>query len=440
MARETLGLSRVAYARLIVEARNDLGAVLTALDSRTAPAPKGPGHTTQLAIARVHGVPEDEVLRMGWPHWLHLVTDDAALLYRRWTPQSAIDVLRNTARLDDARPRAYLAVTGRALESLLKKALSALDHPQPPSRNGSPVTPETLAHAEARLEALELQEAGARVTPAVLYAAARAEHQLLTHLLSRCGYDFATGARLLLLAARAATLCGWLSGCLGEEARAERYCLAAIRAAAAAGAPRHVACYLVELASRHLLVGDPKDALALVNAARVTVRRPAPQLAAALYTREAQAFALLGDGKAVTRALIRATTALTAQERDRTPDPLALNVDETWLASASGTAWLYLGRPKKALPCFVGLLYDSPATRPHTPPSPYSARQFLPVVDTQLALGELDAAAATAHRAIALVGILPPGLARQYRERFAAHVADPAAHDLVEALAEQHGH
>ncbi|WP_331723643.1 MULTISPECIES: hypothetical protein [unclassified Streptomyces] len=448
MARASLGLSRVAYARLIADAYNELGSVLAAPDHRTTvPRPgsgaEAPGLTAQLAIAHVHRVPEAEVVRLGWPHWLHLVTDDAALLYRRWTPQSAIDALGSTARLADARPRTYLAVTGRALETLVKKALTALDHPLPvPSRDGCRVSPETLAHAEARLEALELQEAGARVTPAVLYLAALAEHQLLTGLLTSGGYNPTSGARLLLLAARAAVLCGWLSGCLGEEARAERHCLAAIRAAAAAGAPKRVACYLVELASRHLLVGAPKDALSLVKAARVAIRHPSPRFAAVLHTREAQAFARLGEEKAATRALIRATTALSDDEPDRhrAPDPLCLNVDETWLAAASGTAWLHLGRPEKAMPCFTGLLVGSPAARPHLPPSPYLARCLLPVVDTQLALGELDDAAATAHRAIALVGSLPPGLARQYRERFAPQAADPAVRDLVEALAEQRGH
>ncbi|WP_331723642.1 MULTISPECIES: hypothetical protein [unclassified Streptomyces] len=442
-ARQALGLSQIAYARLVAKTHDELGFGPMAVRNhhkvlRWESGGTAPEHTAQLAIARIHQVPEDEVSRLGWPHWLHLATDDATLLHQRLTPRSAIDALHTTARLTDESPRSYLAVTGPALGSQLRNVLTALDNPQPlPSRHGHCLTPDALAHVEARLEALELQEAGAQVTPAVLYFAARAEHRLITGLLTDGGYSRTTGARLLLLAARAAVLCAWLCGCLGEEARAERFSLAAIRAAAAAGAPRHVASYLPDLAFRHLLAGAPQDVLSLVTAARAIVRHPSPQLAAVLHTREAQAFARLGEDRAAGRALHRAAAALS--DRHGSPDPFSVNVDETWLASAAGSVWLHLGRPGKALPHFAPLLDEGPAPHRPDPLSPYAARRLLSVVDTQLALGDLDAAAATAHRAIAFVGSLPPGLARQYRQRFASRAAEPVVRDLSQALSEQPG-
>ncbi|MFF7023216.1 hypothetical protein ACFY97_19750 [Streptomyces klenkii] len=225
--------------------------------------------------------------------------------------------------------------------------------------------PGILAGIEARIEALELQEIATPVTPMALYVAARAEHCLFTGLLTGHGYDAKTGARLLLLATRTAALCEWLSGCLGEEARAERYALAGIRAATAAGSRRHVASCMTALAFRHLVAGDPKDMLSLVHAIQAIVPRLPAGLAVTLHTREAQALARLGDLTASTRALDRATSTLAAKAADADPaaDLLSVNVDEEWLAVSSGTAWLHLGRPKKALPHFTTLLDNGPASR-----------------------------------------------------------------------------
>ncbi|UQA92328.1 helix-turn-helix transcriptional regulator [Streptomyces halobius] len=447
-ARESLGLSQTAYARLIAKAHNELGfgpkmvkthyTVLHWESGRNEPEPN-----TQLAIAHIHGVNLEDVLRLGWPHWLHLATDDATLLNQSWTPQSAIDALHSTARLADTRPRSYLAVTGPALDSQIRATLAALADPQPPpSREGRRVTPDTLTRIEARIEALELQEARALTTPMALYFATRAEHRLLTTLLTSSGYDHKAGARLLLLAARTAALCAWLSGCLGEDARAERYALAAIRAASVAGARRHVAAYMPDLAFRHLVAGDPKDVLSLVHATRAIVRHPSPGLAVTLHSREAQALARLGDITASTRALDRAVSTLVTgpTEVDPTIDPLSINVDEEWLDVSSGAAWLHLGRPEKALPHLTTLLDDGPPSRPPTPPSPCAASRLLYVVDAQLALGELDAATHSAHRAAALVGNLPPDLAHQFRQRFAPHTTEPAVRDLIDTLTEHPTH
>lgn len=447
-ARESLGLSQIEYARRIAKAHDGLGfgammvkthyTVLHWESGRNEPNPH-----TQLAIAHVHGVDPEDVLRLGWPHWLHLATDDAPLLNQPWTPQGAMATLSSTARPADTRPRSYLAVTGPALDSHIRKSFAALAVPQrTPARDGHPVTPGTLTGAEARVEALELQEIAAPVVPMALYVAARAEHRLVTGLLTERGYAPETGARLLLLAARTAALCEWLSGCLGEDARAERYALAAIRAATAAGSRQRVASSMIDLAFRHLVAGDPQDMLSLVHATWTIVRRPPPGLAVTLHTREAQALARLGNISATTRALDRAAGALTATPADAEPtaEPLCINVDEEWLDVSSGTAWLHLGRPEKALPHFATLLDEGSLSRAPGPPSPYTARRLLYLVDAQLALGELDAAAHSAHRALALVGSLPPGLAHQYRRRFTPHSAEPVARNLIDALTEHSAH
>ncbi|MBT2511482.1 hypothetical protein J7I98_37955 [Streptomyces sp. ISL-98] len=442
LLRASVNLSHPAYARLVAETHADLGfghmAARREKVSRWESGRTVPELTAQIAIAHIHQVPEEAVTRLGWPYWLHLATSDAALLTSPWTPDGAIDVLHGTARRADAEPRSYLAVTGSAVASLSRASLAAVaDWQPPPARDGRRVAPDTAAWIETRIEALEAVEPP--VSPAVLYPAARAEFRLITGLLAGSGYDRKTGTWLFLLAARAAALCGWFSDALGEEARGERYYLAAIRAATTAGARRWASVYLSNLAASHLAVGDPRDAVPLIGAARAIARRPSPRLTAALYIREARTHARLGEAAASTRALDHAASTLAAGPGDWDPtiDPFVGNVDEDWLARSTGITWLQIGRPERALRHFTTLLDDGPSS--HVPTLPFLplARDLLHVVDAQIALGELEAAVHSAGRAVAVFGSLPIGLLRRYRQRFAPHRGVPAVRDLFDLLEEQ---
>ncbi len=435
--RASLGLSHPSYAQLVSETHARLGfgsmAARREKVSRWESGRTVPEFTAQLAIADIHRVRAEDVERLGWPDWLHLATDDA-VLHQPWTSQGVLDVLHRSVRIADAPPHRDLALTGPGLLSQAGWALSDEGAAAARlARDGRTVNLDAVVWIEIRTQALELHESGTSVAPVALLAAAHAEHRLITSLLTEGGYGSDLGTRLLGLAARTATLCAWLSSSLGEEARAERYALAAIRAATAAGARRHVATYMSQLAIRHILIGDPGDALALVDGARVLVPRPSAHFAASLHTKEALARARLGEVSASAHALDRAAEALAldATEQDPADGPFDIAVDEDYLAIGRGNAWLFLGQPRKALPHFSPLLTDGPALT-----SPYTARRLLQVVDAQLALGELDAAAHSAHRAVAVTGSLPSGLARQYRQRFSCHQAEPVARNVLDLLAD----
>ncbi|MEU8548899.1 hypothetical protein AB0C81_18225 [Streptomyces roseoverticillatus] len=441
--RASLRLSHPAYAQLVAEVHAQLGygqmAARREKVSRWESGRTVPELTAQLAMAHIHQVPGEEVERLGWPHWLYLAADHDALLQQPWTTQGVVDSLRSTALLDHARRLPSLALTGSALASAARTSVSVLAGPKTPhSREGLRVRSDTVAWIEARTRALELHESGTSTAPAALHFAARAEHRLITTLLTTGGYDGHTGTRLLLLAARTAALCAWLSSSLGEEITAERYTLAAIRAATAAGARGHVTTYMAQLSIRHLIAGDPQDALSLVHAARAITQRPTAHQAASLHTKEALALARLGDTAGSARALDRAADALTADTADHDPaiNPFDIKVDDEYLAAARGNAWLFLGQPKKALPFFATLLDNGTSLRTAAPASPYTARRLLYVVDAQLALGELDAAAHSVQRAVALTGILPPGLTHNYRQRLLGHRNEPAIRDLLDLLAD----
>ncbi|MEU3350980.1 hypothetical protein [Streptomyces sp. NPDC037389] len=232
-------------------------------------------------------------------------------------------------------------------------------------------------------------------------------------------------------------MCAWLSSSLGEEARAERYTLAAIRTATAAGARRHVAASMSQLAVGHLIAGSPQDTLHLVHAARAVAQRPTAHFAASLHIREALAFARLKDETASSRALDHAVRVLDADDTDRKPvdDLSGIAINEAYLDVVRGHAWCFLGRPGKALPCFATLFSSTPSS-PTPSVSPCTARRLLHAVDSQLAIGELDAATHSTHRAVALTGTLPPGLAHKYRQRFLSHRNEPAIRGLLDLLAD----
>ncbi|MGF1427265.1 hypothetical protein [Kitasatospora sp. LaBMicrA B282] len=436
--RNSLGLSHPGYAQLVARTHEQLGSGRMAARrekiSRWESGRSVPELTAQLAMAHIHQVDTEDVLRLGWPNWLLLATGDEALLDRPWTVAGAVDALTSTSRSTSEPSR--LAVTGPVLRAQVQAALGALQAgPGAWTRRGRHVGEEAVSWIEARVTNIEGLEAGTSIPQAVLFASARAEYQLAADLLTGYGYDAVTGRRLLLLAARSATLCVWLSGALGEELRAERYALAALRAAVAAGEGRHTAAYLALLAIRHLRRGDPNDALALLRAARVAVPRPTPRLAIVLRTREARAVARLGDRTSTLRSLGQASRALDVASPSWNPesDPTCGNVDQEYFTLALGHAMLRLGRPKQALVHYDVLLGDG--TEPHRPPSPHLAARLRPVVEAQLAVGDVAAAADTVARAVAHAGRLPPGLADGFRRQMLPHAEHRGVAVLLDRLA-----
>ncbi|MFD9797126.1 helix-turn-helix domain-containing protein [Streptomyces sp. NPDC059070] len=441
--RAAVGLSHAAYAQLVADTHADLGfgeivarreKVSRWESGRTVPSP-----TAQIAIARIHGVPEADVLRLGWPGWLTVATAADGTREAPWSPQYAVDAARDAAAAHgtSARPLT-LAVTGRSLLTQVKRALTGLEQPQPvAARPGRPPTPESLDWIETRLSALEQQEAGSSATPSTLFYAARAEHRLITGLLTGAGYDPRSGARMLYLAARTARLCACLSTCLGDYATAERYSLAALRAATAVGARHQSTICLADLAGLHAAAGAPADSLAVLGGARTAVPRPSPRLTALLDTWEALARARAGEVSSGARALDRAGRALST---DRTRPALAdglptPDLDEMRLRLCTGLSWLYQDRPRAALGCLAPLTGLHVTAGPDAPPpSPFAAGVLLYAVDAQLSLGELDSAAHSVQFAAALAGGLPGALTDAYRQRLAAHRAEPLARGLLDLL------
>ncbi|MFB7911322.1 hypothetical protein ACFC1T_33290 [Kitasatospora sp. NPDC056076] len=448
--RAALGLSQPEYARLVARTHDELGlgrmAARREKVSRWESGRIAPEFTAQLAMAHLHGVAAREVRRLGWPFWAHLATRDAALLEQPHTDEGAVTVLAGTALPPEETPARAPApvLSGAALTGQLRGALErlrlnrAVAAPAPGADLGALTG--RVAGIEARTGALEGHENATGLSPAVLYAAAHAEHRLVVSLLTRAGHPGAPASdpssahlssahpsvrRLFALAARTSLLCGWFSLALGEDARAERHGLAAVRAAAAAGEPALAARAMSQLTLHQLVAGAAEGAVTLIRAARAAGPR-SPAAEATLHCFDATATARLGHASAAEAALDHAGQCMADAPADPSLDP---GIHQRLSITRGGVLW-YLGRPRGAAPYFRAfadtlLLPQGTAHHPHT------ALFLLYAVDTHLALGELDVAAALAHRALDLTGVLAPGLARGYRDKLTVHRHEPLiAHAL----------
>ncbi|MEV0193671.1 hypothetical protein AB0I39_34760 [Kitasatospora purpeofusca] len=439
--RATAGLSHPDYARLVAQTHSKLGfghmAARREKVSRWESGRTVPEHTAQLAIAHIHGVEPREVYRLGWPAWLRIATGDADWLDTPYTNAGTVETVRNALGLPESRTLPALLVTGPALAGQLRAVRARLARPQPwPGRDGPGLPDDYLDWAEQRTEALEQHENGTLVPAAALYGAAHAEFRMIVHLLTRTGYDHPTGQRLLRLATRISLVCGWLSSALGEETRAERHNLTALRTAAAAADPVYVSAALAQLSMRHLIAGDPADAMALARAALAAHPRPSPHTTASLYIKEALARAQLGRADDTARTMdLAADTRTASGGNEEAGTPFAINVDDHYLAGARANAWLSLGQPQRARGYFDTLANSLAEPRPALP-SPLAARRLLRGVDTYLALNEIDLACWAVHRAIAVGGHLSPGLTAAYRDRLNPYQHEPLVRAALDHLSD----
>jgi len=437
LLRALTGDTQLSYAELVADTHEALGfgklykrrEKVSRWETQEIP----PDYTTQLSIAHIHQVPEEEVQRLRWPYWLHLGTAATPRAARPRTREETIDAIR-----DKERPTVHPArsqFTGPALASFIRKTLATVASPPPPAHGSHQITPDTITLIEDRSNTL--YKLVSTVNPVTLYRVARAEFGLTTALLTDSGYDHTTGTKLRLATSRTAHLCGLIAKGLGENIRAEQYYSAAVRAAARAGSRLIASVCLADLAWSHIDVGAPGEVLSLIEAARTITPDPPPRLAVVLHSREARAHARLGEIIASAKALDHTTSALA----NSTPDAatsLYTNIDDEWVSIAAARAWLDAGQTKRALEQFTTttLLDDKPCSGVSIQPPLLVARDLLTVIDAQLALRDVEAAVHSARRAVSLFDRTPTGLINQCRRKFISHADAPAVQDLMEFLTE----
>ncbi|MEW2033842.1 hypothetical protein AB0901_25475 [Streptomyces roseifaciens] len=438
-ARESLGLSKVEYARRIaMELEKELGYRPPVRDHRkvlrweTGIVPQA---AAQRAIARFHGIQEAEAERLGWPDFLYLAVNDHTA-DQPWTPAGATELLNQTLKAQPRDPhrRPARTATGPAFRNRITAALDRLRQPHPlPDHPQRPRVPlEVLAHSETRIERLELQEVSSPVTAQTLYYASVNEHRRIVGHLTHGGYDGKTAHWLFGLASRTSALCGWLSICRGEYLLAMDYYDAALRAATAAGSRALAVHCMTELAFLQSEAGDPDDALFLVRSARAAAWHLSPRRRAVLHAREAAALSRLGQPGAL-RSLDLAHRALALEDVPESEVSL-LNIDSEWLAHHAGRVHLRMGHYRRALEQFTPALNLGPVRDFHPAYPPSAAARHLHPVDAFLAVGEVEAAVHITNQVVAIAGTLPEAIRQGYRQRFTPLRTQPSVKELLDSL------
>jgi hypothetical protein len=129
-----------------------------------------------------------------------------------------------------------------------------------------------------------------------LRAMAAEELRGAERLLRRARYSSEVGRRLHTTVAEAARINGWLAFDAGQHAAAQRYYLTSLRAARAVDDQVTGANTLAFMAIQTYSVGDPADAVRLMDVAQEGLGSAGtPRLKAMLHFRKARAYSKVGD-------------------------------------------------------------------------------------------------------------------------------------------------
>lgn len=430
--RSQAGFTHGEYARLIARTHAELGfghmAARREKVSRWESSRAVPERTAQLAIAHIHAVPEEEVLRLDWPDWLHLANGDARQLELPWTRSAVPEAILDAVAERRQPQQEYLMATGWAARSLVESWLDAVAEEVAKAPADPPRSPVGLlrgpgdAHAtgsllEACTRLRTLHRFARKFTASWLVPASELElRHLADHFLAEPA-ALNTSREVLVLAAEGLSVCGFIARLQGEHVSAQRYYVAALRCATAAADPEVAAAIVTLHAGQYLDLELHEEAAALLESVwkllygqRVTITDPA--LEALLHAQSARVHAQRGDDLGRRRALIAGRRAM-ATGTARAGLPILPIRCEGWINCMDAVSLLDMKQPDRAIKHFDPVLSQQ---RPllHLPPS-VRAMYLLRAAEAQVALGDVGAGAESAEKATALLGGVQAAAAERVR-------------------------
>lgn len=164
----------------------------------------------------------------------------------------------------------------------------------------------------------------------------------VARLLDQASYDDITGRKLYMALAELGQFCGWAAFDAGDFGLAQRYNIAALRAASSADDRPLGAHILGSMAKQAAHQGQAAEAATLAETALAAVRRHrTPRLLAQLHVRRAYASATLHDRSACADAISKARSQV--EHFDSSADPPWLYwVTSAWITVEAGDCLLRL--------------------------------------------------------------------------------------------------
>ncbi|WP_214106410.1 hypothetical protein [Acrocarpospora catenulata] len=436
-----LGLTATEYLVLVDRRHRELGygamAVRREKVTRWQSGVSIPEPTAQLAMASLHGVSPRAVTEHGWPDWLLLAfPDDRAFLDAPWTAAGTVTSLAASARGGSMDRRGFLIASGTTLGALALDWAGALgESPAASAAGRRRLTVGMVARLEQRLD--DLRHLDDVLGGGELRKIAAAELRMVTSLAHETIYDGAAGRRLFATVCEAARLCGWQHFDAGLHAAAQRYFVTALRASATAGDAEIGANVLAFMAIQTYSVGDPVDAVTLLQTALSQAKgHTTARVMAMLHVRHARALSKTPHGKTACLAELHAARQrFAAGPHD--DDPLwSYWMTEGELEMLAASCALDLGDPRRALTFFeaaktAGYAADSSVRD--------NALYLTRTAEAHLALSDIEQACAIALQAVELSGGVdstrPSGAIIGFRKRLGPHRKIPAARQFLEATA-----
>ncbi|KNB50309.1 hypothetical protein AC230_23790 [Streptomyces caatingaensis] len=218
-------------------------------------------------------------------------------------------------------------------------------------------------------------------------------------LVAEGSYDHETGRRLYRAGAELAQLAGWTAFDLGMHGHGSRYLLAALRSARNAG-DRALAAYVVSsLSYQSIWQGQGRQALRLAQiSCKGAETEPAGAGRALLASRQARAYAAVGDGEGVVSSVAEACELIQAEETGGSP-PWSEWVTPAVLFADAGRAWLDMGRPDRAEQHLVHALELFGDTQPRN-----RLLHWTSLAEARLGRGDVEGAVAATEEALGLYG------------------------------------
>jgi tetratricopeptide (TPR) repeat protein len=274
-----------------------------------------PDDDAQFGLADELDVSRETVRRVGWPGWLP--SGDRVDLDVPWTVQASLVSLDQTAGAALLDRRGFLTFGAGAAVALAHDWMAAEPAKVVAVLRGGRLDASLVECFERRLPALRQMDyslGGGSVRELV-----DSELRLATDLLANGSYAEAVGRRMFAVAAELGRIAGWANFDAGYHAAAERYWVAALRAAHAAG-DRSIGGNILKCMSLQQVDADRTDeALALARAACEGARHAPPRVQAMLTVRQARTHAVRGEVRDCERLLIDAERAMSRADDEPAP-------------------------------------------------------------------------------------------------------------------------
>jgi DNA-binding XRE family transcriptional regulator len=268
------------------------------------------------------------------------------VLVAPWSHRGTVEAVIMLSGGGWVKRRAFVSLTGTALTAPAHQWLVHEPGPLVSGLSGRRVTAGFVDRLTAMI--VELRKMDDVAGGGSVLSLAQHEFSWIAGLLNHAVYDERTGRALLVALAELGQLCGWLAYDAGHFGLAQRYYIAALRAAHSAddrpfGA--HILTFMAHQAARQ---GQPAEAVTFIETALAGTRGHAtPALLAQLHSQQAYAFAALHDTSACTAAISQARTQAEQLKPDDDP-PWLYWMSPSLVTVRSGDCLLKLGQVEQA--------------------------------------------------------------------------------------------